>query len=631
MNLLIWFLVILFNEILFVSLNGLSFNGFFLKIILSFTSASFISLLFNFKNKKVNKVLWSFILVIIELIYIVQFIYYGIFESLLSVRMLGNSGQVTKFTSSVLNILYDNILELFLFLCPVILFFIFYRSFVIKKNSKKMNYTLLGSFCLSYLVSILFIWNFSTGIYSLKNLYFNINSNNENMKSFGILTSVRLDLQRSLFGFDEIKLIEYKDSSNDDFDKDKYNVLDIDFDKIIIDNDNEEVVEISKYLKIQSPSKKNEYTGIFKDKNLIFIMGESFSSMSVDKELTSTLYKLCNEGFKFNNYYTPLFPVSTADGEYMLDTGILPVEGVWSIEEVGNNLFPYTYGNAFKSVGYKSYFFHNYDYNYYERDNYVKTMGFDQYLANGNGLEKFMDFSTYPSSDYEMINSTFDIYSSDDKFLAYYVTMSGHRDYTMSHDIVKKNWDKVKDLDYSLKAKAYLATQIELDMALELLLSKLEEKGILQDTVIVMSGDHYPYGLNKNEILELSGNMNDYYFERFHAPLIIYNSEVNGETSKYAFSMDVLPTVLNLFGIEFDSRLLMGRDIFSDSENLVIFSDHSFITEKGKYYSDIGRFISFTNNSVDKKYVDNIKKDIYSKYRISRLILENNYYEYLFE
>ena len=175
MNLLIWFFVILFNEILFVSLNGLSFSNFFLKVILSFISASFISLVFNFKNKKINKVLWSLILISVELVYIVQFIYYGIFESLLSVKMLGNSGQVTKFTSSVLNILYENFLELFLFLCPLILFFIFYKSFVIKKNSKKMNYILFASLCLGYLASFLFIFNSSSGLYSLKNLYFNIN------------------------------------------------------------------------------------------------------------------------------------------------------------------------------------------------------------------------------------------------------------------------------------------------------------------------------------------------------------------------------------------------------------------------------------------------------------------------
>ena len=101
-------------------------------------------------------------------------------------------------------------------------------------------------------------------------------------------------------------------------------------------------------------------------------------------------------------------------------------------------------------------------------------MGFDKYLGNGNGLERYMSFDKKPSSDYEMFKNTFDIYSDEDKFLAYFITMSGHRDYDMKHAIVKKNWDKVKDLDYSDKAKAYLATQIELDKALEVLLKKLE-------------------------------------------------------------------------------------------------------------------------------------------------------------
>ena len=340
---------------------------------------------------------------------------------------------------------------------------------------------------------------------------------------------------------------------------------------------------------------------------------------------------MSNSGFQFSNFYNPLFPVSTADGQYMLDTGIVPAEGTWSILDVHNKYYPYTYGNAFKSMGYSTYAFHNYDYDYYDRDKYFKTMGFDKYLGNGNGLEKLMSFSKKPSSDYEMFKNTFNIYSDDDKFLAYFITMSGHRDYNMKHAIVKKNWDKVKDLEYSDQAKYYLATQIELDKALEVLLKKLEEKKILDDTVIVLAGDHYPYGLKKEEILEIDPKKkDDYSLERDHSTLIIYNSEVDEVFDKYCYSMDVLPTILNLFGVEFDSRLLIGRDIMSDSSQFVLFSDRSFINDKGKYYSNINNFISFDNKNYDDEYISNIKNNIYLKYRNSRLILENDYYKYVF-
>ena len=244
-----------------------------------------------------------------------------------------------------------------------------------------------------------------------------------------------------------------------------------------------------------------------------------------------------------------------------------------------------------------------------------------------------MDFSATPSSDYEMVKSTIDDYINEDKFIAYYMTMSGHINYDKTNSMVVKNWEKVKDLPYSDKAKSYLATQIELDKALEELLRRLEEAGKLNDTVIIMTGDHYPYGLTMEEILELSENKSNYYFEKFHMPFIIYNGSINSDivVNKYASSLDVLPTMLNMFGVEYDSRLLMGQDIFSNSEPLVIFSDRSFITEVGRYNSMTESFESFSNESIDEEqYVNYIKEKIYHKYRYSRLILENDIYRKIF-
>ena len=196
--------------------------------------------------------------------------------------------------------------------------------------------------------------------------------------------------------------------------------------------------------------------------------------------------------------------------------------------------------------------------------------------------------------------------------------------YTIQYKI-----NKVKGLPYSEKAKAYLATQIELDKALEELITRLEEKGKLEDTVIIITGDHYPYGLTTEEMQEISENKMDDEFERFNMPFICYNSAETEKivSNKYSSSLDVLPTILNLFGVEYDSRLLMGKDIFSDSEPLVIFSDRSFITNSGKYNSTTG---NFEGEEVGKEYIEKIKKVIYYKYRYSRLILENDFYKYIF-
>lgn len=221
------------------------------------------------------------------------------------------------------------------------------------------------------------------------------------------------------------------------------------------------------------------------------------------------------------------------------------------------------------------------------------------------------------------------------KFLAYYMTVSGHLQYTPNgNKIVEKNWNYVEALDYSEKAKGYLAAQIELDRAVELLIKRLEETGKLEDTVILISGDHYPYGLTLDEVNELSKEKRDDTFEKHHSTALIWNSEMKEpiKVEKISSSLDLLPTMLNLFGVEFESRLLMGRDILSDNDSLVIYSNRSFITGYGKYEALTNKFEPFgeldEGFNVDI-YVKNISNVIYNKYQMSKLILENDFYRKL--
>ena len=199
--------------------------------------------------------------------------------------------------------------------------------------------------------------------------------------------------------------------------------------------------------------------------------------------------------------------------------------------------------------------------------------------------------------------------------------------------MVQENWDKVKSLPYSARAKGYLATNIELDKAVGRLLEALEQTGKLEDTVIVISGDHYPYGLTIDEINELSKYKRDSVFEKFRMPLLIWSGSMENpiKVDKLGSSLDILPTVLNLFGVEYDSRLLMGRDLLSDSEPLVILSDRSFITNKGKYNAMTGRFTRNDKAQIEDDYIEKINNEVYKKFQISRLILENDYYRVLFD
>ena len=160
-------------------------------------------------------------------------------------------------------------------------------------------------------------------------------------------------------------------------------------------------------------------------------------------------------------------------------------------------------------------------------------------------------------------------------------------------------------------------------------LSELEKAGKLNDTLIVIAPDHYPYGFTTKQMNEISNFDRSDKFEKFHTTLIMYNPTIEKtEVSKVISSLDILPTIYNLYGLKFDSRLLIGRDIFSDNEHIVILSDRSWITDKGRYNAVTKEFIS-NGEDVSQEYIDEINIKVNQKFSMSSLILDNNYYKKL--
>lgn len=640
-NLLLFYIFFIIYEELILSclLFKVFPQNIWLIILFTIPIALVLSFISNIFKSLGNKIITYIITVFLVILFGAQIVYYTMYESILSFYSIVNGGQVTEFMDVILDMIIRNWYGITLFALSIILLIILHKKKIIEFERMGWKGNLIKLFLLIIVqISAVICVNYieTDGIYSNKNLYYNTHVPKLTTKNMGFLTAMRLDFQRFIFGFEEKLAIDtISRSENTKENEEQYNVLKIDFDKLIQNEENEQIKEIHEYFKNSEPSKKNDYTGMFKDKNLIVIVGESFSSLAIRRDLTPNLYKLYEEGFQFENFYTPIFPVSTADGEYITDTSLIPKEGVWSFKEIIGNYMPYSYANVFESLSYSSNAYHNHTATYYKRDKYIETMGYNSYLAVGTGLEDRMDTSHWPNSDYEMIDVTTDDYINNDKFLAYYMTVSGHLNYTLvGNEMVYRNWDKVKSLPYSDKAKSYLAANIELDKAIGKLIEKLEQAGKLEDTVIVISGDHFPYGLTIHEINELSRFKRDDTFEKYHMPLLIWSGSMENpiKVEKVGSSLDILPTVLNLFGIEFDSRLLMGRDILSDAEPLVIFSDRSFITDKGRYNAINGKFVKNEGVELDseEEYINNINNIIYKKYQMSRLILENDYYRIIF-
>ncbi len=598
--------------------------------VFSFIYITLFSFVTNVFCEKANKIITVFLTIIITFFTLAQIVYYNFYNSIFSFYSLTTgTGQVLHFWSMIVEVIVRIWYIFALILIPAILFIIFNNKiFEYKRNKGIILYTFIIGLIVSVLSSYVLIKKYDKGqLYSLNNLIYKTHAPMLTINKTGLLTMEVIDIYRYFFGFEEnfdIKKDEVKNVSK----KIEYNKLDIDFDKLIEESNDETIKSMHEYFSSLTPSEKNKYTGMFKGKNLIFITAEAFDTIAIDENITPTLYKIANNGFIFNNYYQPLYPVSTSDGEYMNVMSLIPKEGVWSFYKTSKNYMPFSIGNMFKKLDYNTYGFHNHNYNYYHREKSHTNIGLT-YYGCGNGLEKKMNCKHWPNSDFEMIKATTPYYLNDDKpFMTYYMTVSGHLNYNFSgNNMASRNKSKVKNLNYKDSIKAYYATQIEFDKAIEELLNELEESGKLDDTLIVIAPDHYPYGLTTKDMNTVSRIDRTDKFENYHTSLIMYNPKIENKVIDKAISgIDILPTIYNLFGIDYDSRLLMGSDIFSNTEHIVILSDRSFITSKGKYNSITGEF---SNPNVSKEYIDNINKIINEKFKMSSLILEKDYYKEL--
>ncbi|MDD3048844.1 MAG: LTA synthase family protein [Bacilli bacterium] len=632
-----WFIIIIYMELIIkISLfGGNIFDNFIYVLLFSLASACFCYFITNLFNEKLNKIISYIIIIFLIIIFVSQLIYYKTYLSIFSVFSMTKADQIFEYIDTIIKIIFRNWLPIILLILPLVLFIIFNKKVIYYKSSNIIGKIILTlTIIFLHVISLLCLNINNNDIYSAKKLYYSIHSPTLSTNKLGLLTTMRLDLKRLVFGFKgdtKLNIEKEKNNVKETTKKIEYNVMNIDFNTLINTETDTIVKQMHEYFESVQPTSKNDYTGLFKGKNLITIIAESFDPIAIDPVLTPTLYKLSTEGFQFTNFYTPIFPVSTSDGEYITITSLIPKEGVWSEYRSSSNYFPFVLGNLFKSIGYKTTAYHNNTYTYYYRQLAYPNYGYD-YYACGRGLN--INCNIWPESDLDMVNATYEQYMNNSPFLTYYLTVSGHLRYNKYNSMSLKNWAAVDSLNYTIPVKAYLAANIELDKAVEQLIAALTAKGILEDTVISISGDHYPYGLTLDEINEKSSYIRDDKFTKYKMSFLLWNSETKTKViNKLGSSMDVLPTLLNLFGVEYDSRLLMGRDLLSDSEPIVIFSNRSFITSKGKYDSLTNKFYdnSGVEVSMDQTYLKEIKNIIYNRFYMSTKILEKDYYKKIFK
>lgn len=625
-----------------------------------------------FKDRK-NIIVSSLVLLFITIYYIAQLIYYKNFGSLFSASMIGMGMEaVSNFGWAVLDVIKNNLLEIILMFLPILLTIGLSAFSIIEQQQ-------IGIFSrLSVLVLIVPLWLLgvlATRIdgmdrQSAYSVYHNSLSDTDNTSShLGAMTTAILECGSAYFGLfssDNIGLtqvdvgvltnlentIEANQPSSPTESADVEQEVkkapavpqifeELDFEKLAENAESDELKELTEYLGSRSVSYTNDYTGMFEGYNLIYICAEAFWSYALDEQVTPTLCNMANQGIVLNNYYNS-FKNTTTNGEFAFATSLWPDlsrkadagTDVGSFYQSATCYMPLGLGDFFNNINVPSYGYHNYYGEYYRRILSWPNLGYTcKFYKRG------MEFtSSWPASDLELMEQSVDDYINNKRFHAYYMTFSGHGPYSNANQIYNKNIKTVKALmkeGYNEDVYGYLAGNYELDKAMEYLLKRLEEAGCLDNTVIVIAGDHYPYNLSDKGRNQLAGYEMNPDFDIYKSTCIIYNAGMKEPviSDTYCSNVDIVPTILNLFGIRYDSRLFMGRDIFAEGVHKAVTYNMSFITDLVRYNSRTGETIWFGNaanysDSVKETYLNTMIELLKSEYYASLKILNLNFYQY---
>lgn len=625
-------------------------------------------------KKGISRFLVGTILLLFAIIFIAERCCRAFFGTYFQLSfMLGMSGQVAgDFMSSVVEVIWKNLWFFPVALLPVILFVIFRKHLLPKRRLVWQTPVIQVLLLVIFQCVTLLLCKFGSDV-SYYTWDYNANSA---VPRFGLITSMRLEGQYAIFGLPEEELAFYPvvsptdPSSQEPEQSDKQepeglnkpeepvvygdHVMDIDFAGLIAQGSGR-LKSMDQYFSAQTPTKENQYTGLFEGKNLILFTAESFSTPAIDEKLTPTLYRLANNGFVFPNFYQPDWTQSTTGGEFAVMTGIIPtwVNGKTSFSASVGKAMPFALGWQFGELGYDVKAYHNNTYSYYGRDKTHPNLGYN-YIGIGNGLE-LEHPKLWPTSDLEMMQATLDesiqgYVNGGKKFHNYYMTVSGHCNYNFgSNDMAEKNQAAVAGISGSEQVRAYKACNLELEYALKYTVEALEKAGIADDTVIVLAGDHYPYAMSEGEVdyyNELTGrNDNPKLTSRYENTLILWSGCIEEPivVDTPACSVDIVPTISNLFGLEYDSRLLSGRDLLAPDVavgqvgtdmHLAVFADsgfgNSWVSNAGTYEASTKTFTPNPGVQVSQDYVKQVNQIVSDRYSFAKHLIGEDYYRHLF-
>ena len=628
--------------------------------------SSIISVLLSFTKRKTSNIVIAIILLVLNILYVAQAGFCNYFGTYMSFGSLTQVQAADGFVGDFINSLK---ISYYFLLVPSILFII-YLIFIEPRIDKK--YSILDELTLDtgkrltkkerkrrkenimkynkvikvsrisligtiVLVSIIygstlylpFMQN-KLQIVANKELFNNPSLPNITVSQFGILGYEVIDIKALIFG---------SSSAEREFTKQEEEVTD--YSRVIDDTAwislNEEETDkdyrlLNNYYLSKGITPKNEYTGLLEGKNLIVIMIESGSNVLLNyPEYFPNIAKLYNEGWAWDNAFSPRNTCATGNNEMSTLTSLYSINNSCTANLYRDNTYYNALFNLFNYKGYNTSSYHDYTEYYYYRSIIHPNMGSGRYYnVYDLGIKLGTENKPWPN-DVELIEKAVPYFINEDKFMVWMTTVSSHMSYNISSVTGDLYLDLFADEDWSMPIKRYMSKLKIVDNAIGELINELSAAGKLDDTVITLFADHYPYAFGADEFQEItkydvSGNG-----DVDRTPFIIYNPSLTPtKFDEYTSFINILPTLANLFNLDYDPRLYAGHDLFdSDYPNIVIFAD-------GSWRSDIAYYDASTsklNYLGDETYTDEeiiaINTKVKDDIDMSNLAIKKNYMEYL--
>ena len=567
-----------------------------------------------FYKKKIGKTIYIIFFILSFAIYTVNNIYYSMTGTFFDFSMVLLAGEGSEY---FLDAIKDCNIWVYILMVPIIGSFILGLKFYPSRNKTNLKNVIKVFF--AFLI-LHFIIPFLLGTpneeltwstwRNPRNIYMSFNDNNKSMMVSGIYEYTA----RNFY----VTFIKAKKTTNE-----------------------EDLTFLEEEYNKEETKETNKYTGKYKDNNLIIVQLEGIDNWLITEEDTPTLYKMMNNSINFTNHYSYYNGGgSTFNSEFAVNTGfITPLSYTQNAYTFNKNTFPYSLAHLFKNEGYTVNAFHMNTSEYYSRGVNYKNWGYDNYYG-------LVDLGTYKDDSYVLdreliLNETFkEKMFENEKFVNYIITYTNHMPFTTE----KGNCRKLLKLDYSSEnnleelPKDYVYPEMteescarrqakETDYMMELLLNELTERNLLDNTTIVVFTDHYLYTLSDQTILDKYKETDNNLIN--HTPFFIWHNNKDKKTIKEVTSqLNVLPTVLNLYGIDHNSNYYIGTDALDNNyHGSVFFSDYSWYD--GSIYVDGGIIIK--GKEIDSLLLED--KNYYINYLIKKndLTLKYNYFKQIKE